>query len=68
MSVEQVDRVGRGRVYSGDAALALKLVDHLGGLASTLARARVLGDLPADADVVVRPTRAGGLIELLLSG
>jgi protease-4 len=67
MTVEEVDRTGRGRVHSGDAALALKLVDHLGGLASALARARVLGELPADADVAVQPGRKNRLIDFVLS-
>src|SRR5204863_6487301 len=32
MSVEAVDALARGRVYSGDAALRLGLVDRLGGM------------------------------------
>jgi protease IV len=32
MSVEKVDSIGQGRVWSGTDALALGLVDELGGL------------------------------------
>jgi protease-4 len=65
-SVEQIDALGRGRVYSGDAALRLGLVDRLGGLASALARARQLGHLPADSGVTVVPNRPGGLLDYVL--
>ena len=36
MSVEQVDKVAQGRVWSGTQALALGLVDRLGGLDEAL--------------------------------
>ncbi len=68
MKVEDVDRLGQGRVYSGDAAHALKLVDKLGGFASALARARELGDLPDDAEVIVLPVRKDRLLDFVLSG
>ncbi len=32
LPVAEVDRIGQGRVWSGDTALALKLVDGMGGL------------------------------------
>jgi protease-4 len=66
LSVEQVDALGRGRVYSGDAALRLGLIDHLGGFASALARARQLAHLGADAEVVVRPRRREGLLDFVV--
>ena len=66
LSIEQVDSVARGRVLSGDRALALGLVDRLGGFASALARARELGGLSADAPVVVRPKRPSGLLDYVL--
>jgi protease-4 len=65
-TVEQVDALGRGRVYSGDAALRLGLIDRLGGFASALARARQLGRVSADAPVVVVPGRPGGLLDYVL--
>ncbi len=62
-SVSDIDAVARGHVYSGDTALRLGLVDHLGGFASALARARVLGGVSDDAQVVVRPKRKEGLLD-----
>ncbi|HEX2676164.1 MAG TPA: signal peptide peptidase SppA, partial [Polyangiales bacterium] len=53
--VEEIDRIARGHVYSGDTAQRLGLVDHLGGFASALARARQLGGVSDDAQVIVRP-------------
>jgi protease-4 len=65
-TVEQIDALGRGRIYSGDAALRLGLIDRLGGFASALARARQLGRLDADASVIVLPARPGGLLDYVL--
>ena len=66
MTVEAVDAVARGRVYSGDAALRLGLVDRLGGLASALIRARQIAQLPADSGVVVRPLRKSSLLDYVI--
>jgi protease IV len=63
ISVEQVDAVGRGRVFSGDAALGVGLIDHLGGFASALMRARELGRVSENAELVVLPRRPEGLFE-----
>ena len=63
MTVDQVDALGRGRVYSGDAALRLGLVDHLGGFASALMRARELGRVSENAEVVILPKRPDGLLD-----
>jgi protease-4 len=66
LTVERVDELGRGRVYSGDTALRLGLVDHLGGFASALARARQLGHVSDHADVVVLPKRPEGLLDYVV--
>src|SRR5205814_10074550 len=56
----------RGRVYSGDAALRVGLVDRLGGMASALIRARQLAQLGPDAGIEVRPVRPSRLIDYVL--
>lgn len=66
MTFEQVDALARGRVYTGDRAQQLGLVDKLGGFSSALARARQLGGLSRDAEVVVRPSRPDGLLDYVL--
>ena len=50
LTKEQVDAVGRGRVWTGQEALERHLIDHLGGLREALAAARALPHLS-------RPTR-----------
>src|SRR5687767_9498386 len=53
MPIEKVDAVARGRVYSGDAAQGLGLVDKLGGFGSVLMRAREIAKLGPEADVII---------------
>jgi protease-4 len=66
LPIERVDALARGRVYSGDSAHALGLIDSLGGFGSALARARELGGLPVDAEVVVSPQRPSSLLDYVL--
>jgi protease-4 len=56
---EDVDRVGRGRVWTGRQALKVKLIDELGGLDKALEQAKSLAGIPAEEDVrlVVWPRR-----------
>ena len=54
-----VHEVAQGRVMSGLAGHRAGLVDTLGGLTPALARARELGELPADAPFDEWPRQAG---------
>jgi protease-4 len=60
---EQIDAVGRGRVWTGQQALAVHLVDHLGGLREALAAAREAGGLPDDAPIVESPRESESLLD-----
>ncbi len=51
MTVEAVDAVARGRVWTGADAHARGLVDELGGLRTALRRAKVLAGLDPGAEV-----------------
>lgn len=51
MSTEQVDEIGRGRIWSGQDALARGLVDELGDVHDGVAAARRLAGLAEDAPV-----------------
>ena len=51
MTVEAVDAVARGRVWTGADAMAHGLVDELGGLRTAIDRAKVLAGFDADAEV-----------------
>lgn len=66
MRVAQVDALARGRVYSGDQALELGLVDHLGGFASALTAARRAAGAGDDVDFVVVPHQPSTLLDYVL--
>jgi protease-4 len=66
LSKEEVDRVGQGRVWTGQEALDQHLVDHLGGLREALDEARRLGHLPADAPIVELPRQEPTLLDVAL--
>ena len=51
ITTEEVDRIGKGRVYLGSQAKELKLVDELGGLDTAVALAKKLAKIPADQEV-----------------
>lgn len=67
MTIEKVDELGRGHVYSGQDALDLGLVDELGGLHEAIERVRSEAGLPAwrKLRVHVLPERPT-LIDLIL--
>eukprot|EP00903_Cladosiphon_okamuranus_P015752 g14538.t1 len=52
LSVEEVYKVAKGRVWTGRQALDRGLVDQLGGLNSAIAVAKTAAGLPEDAPVV----------------
>ncbi len=66
MRVTEVDALARGRIYTGDRALDVGLVDRLGGFHSALQRARQLGGLPDDAGWEVAPSRPSSLLDYVL--
>jgi protease IV len=55
MTKSSVDRVGQGRVWTGEQARENGLVDEVGGLRQALAHARKLAGLPSDAPIVELP-------------
>jgi protease-4 len=55
MSPEQVDDLGRGRVWTGAQARERGLVDELGGLRDAVARTKAELDLDPEADVLLVP-------------
>jgi len=51
LSLDEVEAVARGRIWTGADALGHGLVDELGGLRTAVRRAKVLADLDEDAKV-----------------
>jgi protease-4 len=66
LSKEQVDAVGRGRVWTGQQALERRLVDRLGGLREALDAARAAAHLPVDAPIIEVPRETESLLEMVL--
>jgi protease-4 len=64
---EEIDAVAQGRVWTGEQALEIGLVDRLGGLATAVTVAREKAGIPAGREVslVILPERKG-LLETLL--
>ena len=54
LALADVDKVARGRVWSGQSALRLRLVDGLGGLSDALAEAKKLARIPLREGIGVR--------------
>jgi protease-4 len=66
LTKEQVDAIGQGRVWTGEQAVANKLVDELGGLRQALAYARSLAGLSDHAPIEEFPPPNTSLIGRLL--
>jgi protease-4 len=66
MTVDQVDQVGRGKVWLGDAAKAHGLVDVVGGLDDALRALRKELDLPPDVAVEELPVEKNDLLDVVL--
>lgn len=58
----QVDAVGRGRVWTGEEAVANGLADHVGGLREAIDEAEHLAELPHGSPIVELPKPALGLL------
>lgn len=65
LSVEAVDEVARGRVWTGADALDRGLVDELGGLRTAIRRAKLLAGLDADTKVKVANLPGSSLRDML---
>lgn len=68
LNPEELDAAARGRIWTGEDALRLGLVDHLGGLSTALRLARESLDLDPDARIRVRliPAEPTSTLELAL--
>jgi len=65
-SIEKVDAVAHGKVWTGARAKEVGLVDHVGGFDEALAAVRLKAGLPPDSAVVELPSDKGGLLDLVL--
>lgn len=65
LSVEEVDGVARGRVWTGADAAERGLVDELGGLRTAIRRAKVLAGIGPDDKVTVKNLPGSSLRDIL---
>jgi protease-4 len=65
MSVQEVDAVARGRVWTGADAKERGLVDELGGLRTAIARAKVHAGLDEAADIKIVSLPSSSFLEKL---
>lgn len=68
-SKEEIAKLAQGRIYSGEAALKLGLIDRLGGFFEALDEAKkAIGLRPQDAAEIVVFPKEKGLFEALAQG
>jgi protease-4 len=65
MTVEAVDAVARGRVWTGADAMDRGLVDELGGLRTAIDRAKVLAGFDADTEVKLAELPGSSVLDML---
>jgi protease-4 len=69
MSVDSVNTIAQGRVWTGQQAEQNKLVDKLGGFSDALAEAKKLAKLPTDKEVaLIELPEQPGLLSKLVDG
>lgn len=66
LSVEEVDALGRGKVYSGARALGVGLVTREGGLLEAVAEAKKRAGMKGESDVLFLPKSQTSLLSSLL--
>ncbi len=65
LTTKEVDKVARGRVWTGADALERGLVDELGGFRTAVRRAKVLAGLDPDTEVRVLSYPGSSLLDML---
>ena len=68
LPVEEVKRIADGRIFSGEQALALKLVDRLGTLQDAVEEAGRLGGIKGEPELIRPPKKKNQLLDLLVEG
>ena len=68
LPLETVTGLADGRIYSGEQALKLKLVDKLGNLQDAVAEAGKMAGIKGEPEVVYPPEKKSFLRDLLIEG
>lgn len=65
---ESVRAIADGRIFSGEQALALKLVDRIGSMQDAVDEAARLGGIKGEPKLIRTPKKKGKLADLLVEG
>jgi protease-4 len=68
LPLEAVTRLADGRIFSGEQALKLKLVDRLGNLQDAVTEAGKLAGIKGEPEVIYPPEKKSFLRDLLIEG
>jgi protease IV len=68
LPLQTVTTLADGRIYSGEQALQLKLVDKLGNLQDAVAEAGKLAGIKGEPEVIYAPEKKSFLRDLLIEG
>jgi protease IV len=67
IDLKEVERIADGRVFTGEQAKDLKLVDELGSLSDAIRLAGTMGGIKGEPNVVYYPKKKMNLLDFLLS-
>lgn len=67
MSYEQAEKLANGKIFTGQQAMALGLVDEMGGYDDALLWLARQTGIPASRKMVVKPKSSGGVMDNLLN-
>lgn len=62
---QQIDSIGQGRVWTGDQALSIGLIDKIGGLVDAVEEAKKLAGIKDFSYAIYPSNRAGGFAEMI---
>ncbi|WP_136514512.1 signal peptide peptidase SppA [Geomonas edaphica] len=65
---ETVRAIADGRIFSGEQALALKLVDRIGSMQDAIDEAARLGGIKGEPRLIRTPKKKGKLVDMLVEG
>lgn len=67
LDTKQIDKVAEGKIYTGEQALNLKLIDELGTINDAIKMAGKLGGIEGKPEVINLPKKRSRLMDLLNS-
>lgn len=67
LDTKQIDKVADGKIYTGEQALNLKLIDELGTINDAIKMAGKLGGIEGEPEVISLPKKRSRLMDLLNS-